>query len=54
MGDGDVLADAGFTVVDERGRTVLRGGLGPSAGSWNAAYDTVRTVDLSALRRDGT
>ncbi|MFD7282875.1 glycoside hydrolase family 9 protein [Streptomyces sp. NPDC059862] len=54
MGNGDDLADAGFTVVDERGRTVLRGRLGPSTGSWNAAYDTVRTVDLSALRRTGT
>jgi len=54
MGKGDVLAQAGFTVVDERGHTALRGSLGSSAGSWNAAYDTVRTIDLSALRHTGT
>ncbi len=54
MGPGDALADARFTVVDEQGRTVLRGALGPSSGSWSSAYDTVRSVDLSAVRRAGT
>ncbi|MET7695883.1 glycoside hydrolase family 9 protein [Streptomyces sp. NPDC005483] len=53
MGDGDALADARFAVVDERGDTVLDGVPGPSAGSWNSAYDTVRVVDLSALRTAG-
>ncbi|MER6694251.1 cellulase N-terminal Ig-like domain-containing protein, partial [Streptomyces minutiscleroticus] len=54
MGDGGALDGAGFTVVDEDGRTALRGELGPSTGKWNSAYDTVRTVDLSALTRAGT
>ncbi|MGW0812771.1 glycoside hydrolase family 9 protein [Streptomyces viridiviolaceus] len=54
MGDGAALADARFAVVDEGGRTVLRGTPGPSAGPWNGTYDTVRAVDLSALRKAGT
>ncbi|MFJ1700953.1 glycoside hydrolase family 9 protein [Streptomyces sp. NPDC087532] len=53
MGDHDALAGAGFTVVDERDRTVLRGSLGPTTGSWNDAYDAVHTVDLSKLTRPG-
>ncbi|PPS80389.1 glycoside hydrolase family 9 protein [Streptomyces sp. MH60] len=54
MGDRDALADAGFEVLDERGDTAERGGLGPSLGGWNGTYTAVRTIDLSALRRTGT
>ncbi len=54
MGDSAELEDAGFTVVDERGRTALRGALGASTGEWNDAYDAVRPADLSKLTRPGT
>ncbi|WP_406346162.1 glycoside hydrolase family 9 protein [Streptomyces sp. NBC_00648] len=53
-GDDDALASAGFQVVDESGRTVLSGRTGPRTGGWNAAYDTVRTLDLTALTAPGT
>ncbi|SDG82335.1 N-terminal ig-like domain of cellulase [Sinosporangium album] len=45
---------AGFTVVDHRGREVLRGKAGADLGSWNSAYGHVYTLDLSRLRRTGT
>ncbi|MEU5141181.1 glycoside hydrolase family 9 protein [Streptomyces sp. NPDC021139] len=54
MGDRDTLADAEFEVLDERGGTAERGGLGPSLGGWNGTYTAVRTIDLSSLHRTGT
>jgi hypothetical protein len=43
-----------FAVVDARGRTVLGGRVGRSAGGWNQRYRAVHPIDLSALRRPGT
>jgi len=43
-----------FTVVDRRGREVLRGTIGASLGGWNAAYAAVHQLDFSRLRTDGT
>ncbi|WP_328655872.1 glycoside hydrolase family 9 protein [Streptomyces sp. NBC_00334] len=54
MGDGDRLADAGFEVVDERGKPAGHGSLGPSLGGWNTTYDDVRAIDLSSFDRRGT
>ncbi len=54
MGPRDKLAGAHFEVVDEAGRAVLDGAPGPRTGSWNRAYDTVRSLDLSALTKPGT
>ncbi|MFD7162899.1 glycoside hydrolase family 9 protein [Streptomyces violascens] len=54
MGSEDELAGAHFDVVDTAGRTVLDGRIGPRTGAWNAGYDSVRTLDLSALTRPGT
>jgi hypothetical protein len=45
---------AAFTVVDERGRTVLGATAGARLGSWNAAYPDVYALDLTRLRRPGT
>jgi len=42
-----------FTVVDRRGRTVLRGRTGPSTGRWNARYAGVLPIDLSGIRQAG-
>ncbi|MFJ8387686.1 glycoside hydrolase family 9 protein [Streptomyces sp. NPDC094438] len=54
MGSEDQLAGAHFEVVDTAGRTVLDGRTGPRTGAWNDSYDSVRTLDLSALTRPGT
>lgn len=42
-----------FTVEDRRGRSVLRGRTGASAGRWNARYAGVLPIDLSGIRRAG-
>jgi len=42
-----------FTVVDRRGRTVLRGRTGPSTGRWNARHAGVLPIDLSGIRQAG-
>jgi hypothetical protein len=42
-----------FTVVDDRGRTVLTGKTGARLGSWNTAYPDVYALDLTRLRRKG-
>lgn len=42
-----------FTVVDRRGRTVLRGRTGRSTGRWNSRYTGVLPIDLSGIRRAG-
>ncbi|GAA4041476.1 glycoside hydrolase family 9 protein [Nonomuraea soli] len=42
-----------FTVVDRRGRQVLRGTAGRDLGTWNAAYPHVYDLDLSRLRAPG-
>ncbi|WHM40728.1 glycoside hydrolase family 9 protein [Streptomyces sp. BPTC-684] len=52
--DDDAVASAGFQVVDESGRPVLSGRTGPRTGAWNTEYDTVRTLDLTALTTPGT
>ncbi|MEV5951075.1 glycoside hydrolase family 9 protein [Streptomyces sp. NPDC051993] len=54
MGPDDKLAGARFEVVDEAGRAVLTGGPGARTGAWNSAYDSVRTLDLSALTAAGS
>ncbi|WAC71456.1 glycoside hydrolase family 9 protein [Roseateles sp. SL47] len=43
----------GFAVVDQQGRTVLKGPLSASA-TWSLAERTVKLADLSALRQPGT
>ncbi|WP_433293866.1 glycoside hydrolase family 9 protein [Actinoplanes sp. CA-030573] len=45
---------ARFTVLDAAGRPVLHGRVGPSRGSWNAAYPAVYPIDLDRLDRPGT
>jgi endoglucanase len=47
-------AGAPFTVRDGRGRTVLTGRVGPSAGRWNDRYGAVHPIDFGALRTPGT
>lgn len=47
-------ANARFTVVDSRGRTVLTGRTGASTGSWSEKFPAVHPIDLSALRQSGT
>ncbi|MBP2476916.1 hypothetical protein JOF53_005788 [Crossiella equi] len=47
-------AGARFSVVDERGRTVLSGKAGASLGAWNTGYAAVHPLDFSALRSFGT
>ncbi|MFD8557063.1 glycoside hydrolase family 9 protein [Streptosporangium canum] len=42
-----------FTVVDHRGREVLRGRAGADLGRWNAKYGHVYAVDVSGLRAPG-
>lgn len=42
-----------FTVVDRRGRTVLRGRAGVSTGRWNARYRGVLPIDLSGIAKAG-
>ncbi|MCF3178671.1 glycoside hydrolase family 9 protein [Streptomyces polychromogenes] len=54
MGPADALAGAGYAVLDDRGRSVLTGRVGPLTGSWNERFASVRTVDLSALTAPGT
>ncbi|MEV5509868.1 glycoside hydrolase family 9 protein [Streptomyces orinoci] len=54
MGSEDALDGAGFRLVDDRGHTVRSGRLGPSAGRWNKAYPTVRTVDISDVNAPGS
>ncbi|GAA2880434.1 glycoside hydrolase family 9 protein [Streptosporangium fragile] len=43
-----------FTVVDHRGREVLRGRAGADLGPWNAKYGHVSPIDLTGLRTPGT
>ncbi|MFE4856372.1 glycoside hydrolase family 9 protein [Streptomyces sp. NPDC056670] len=54
MGPKGRLAGTRFEVVDEAGRAVLGGAPGPSTGAWNATYDAVRPLDISALTKAGT
>ncbi|RCH66735.1 hydrolase [Streptomyces sp. SDr-06] len=54
MGSDDELAGARFDVVDAAGKAVLSGSPGPRTGAWNAAYESVRTLDLSALTKAGS
>ncbi|MFJ8389960.1 glycoside hydrolase family 9 protein [Streptomyces sp. NPDC094438] len=54
MGGEDTLAGARFEVLDDAGHSVLSGPTGPRTGAWNDSYDSVRTLDLSALTRPGT
>lgn len=54
MGSASALADAGYRLVDQQGRTVSTGRVGAPTGKWNAAYESVRTVDLSAVNAPGT
>jgi len=49
-----VTGDASFRVVDESGKTVLTGAAGPSTGSWNSEFSTVRALDVSALKTPGS
>ena len=49
-----VAGSASFRVVDESGRTVLNGVAGPSTGSWNTEFSTVRSLDLSAVKTPGS
>ena len=44
---------ARFDVVDDRGRSVLSGRVGRSAGGWNGRFRAVHPLDLGALRRTG-
>ncbi|MFE0146856.1 glycoside hydrolase family 9 protein [Nonomuraea sp. NPDC059007] len=43
-----------FTVVDRRGRVVLRGTAGRDLGKWNDTYRHVYRLDLSRLRTPGS
>jgi hypothetical protein len=43
-----------FLVVNEQGRTVLTGRVGPTAGRWNRRYGAVHPIDVSTLRRPGS
>ncbi|MBB3732196.1 glycoside hydrolase family 9 protein [Nonomuraea dietziae] len=45
---------AAFTVVDSRGRPVLKGTAGRDLGAWNAAYAHVYDLDLTGLKRPGS
>lgn len=45
---------ARFSVVDHRGREVLRGTAGRDLGAWNAAYGHVYDLDLTRLRTPGS
>ncbi|MFI6319207.1 glycoside hydrolase family 9 protein [Nonomuraea sp. NPDC050556] len=47
-------APADFTVVDHRGRAVLKGTAGRDLGAWNAAYGHVYDLDLTKLRTPGS
>ena len=49
-----VTGDAAFRVVDESGKTVLTGNAGPSTGSWNREFSTVRALDVSAVKTPGS
>ncbi|GIJ62652.1 hydrolase [Virgisporangium aurantiacum] len=44
---------AAFTVTDDAGATVLTGTTGPDRGRWNAAYPSVRPIDLSSVDTPG-
>lgn len=43
-----------FTVVDRRGRQVLRGTAGRDLGAWNTAFGHVYDLDLTKLRTPGS
>ncbi|KOV79835.1 glycoside hydrolase family 9 protein [Nocardia sp. NRRL S-836] len=47
-------ANAKFSVVDGRGRTVLTGRTGASTGSWSEKFPSVHPIDLSGVRTPGT
>ncbi|MGZ3142835.1 glycoside hydrolase family 9 protein [Lentzea chajnantorensis] len=47
-------ANARFSVVDSRGRTVLTGRTGASTGAWSAKFPAVHPIDLSGVRKAGT
>jgi hypothetical protein len=47
-------ANTKFTVVDNRGRTVLTGRTGASTGSWSTKFPAVHPIDFSALKTAGT
>ena len=49
-----VTGDSSFRVVDESGKTVLTGAAGPSTGSWNGEFSTVRALDVSAVKTPGS
>jgi hypothetical protein len=49
-----VAANRAFEVVDRHGRRVLTGKVGRDAGEWNAKYQHVYELDLSALKRPGS
>ncbi|MEU7891430.1 glycoside hydrolase family 9 protein [Nonomuraea sp. NPDC049152] len=45
---------APFTVIDHRGRQVLKGTAGRDLGAWNAKYGHVYDLDLTTLRKPGS
>lgn len=51
---GSTAPGARFSVIDRRGREVLRGTAGRDLGSWNTAYPHVYDLDLSRLRKPGS
>ncbi|WP_406055798.1 glycoside hydrolase family 9 protein [Kribbella sp. NBC_00889] len=50
----DAAAGKTFQVVDRHGHRVLTGRVGGDAGEWNATYQHVYQLDLSALKVPGT
>jgi len=48
------LAGTKYTVRDRDGRVLLTGRVGPSAGGWNATYQSVQPIDFTALGVPGT
>src|SRR5687768_11769947 len=47
-------ANAKFTVVDSRGRTVLTGRTGASTGAWSTKFTAVHPIDFSRVKTPGT
>ncbi len=47
-------ANAKFTVVDSRGRTVLTGKTGASTGAWSTRFTAVHPIDFSGVKTPGT
>ncbi|MFS8103183.1 glycoside hydrolase family 9 protein [Lentzea alba] len=47
-------ANTTFTVVDNRGRTVLTGKTGASTGSWSDKFPSVHPIDFSRVKTPGT